>query len=120
IIINYGNDNVYTQAGYDTMKDVAEDLDLEILTTETFQLGQSDYKAQLTKIKKMDPDLILASALYNEGAVILDQARKMDIDVPFIGGNGFNSPEVIEIAGEASNGLVVATPWFAQKEDEKV
>lgn len=120
VAILYGNDDVFTKAGYDVMKKVAEDLNLEVVTTETFQLGQSDYKAQLTKIKNLNPDLILASALYNEGAVILDQARKMGLDVPFVGGNGFNSPEVIKIAGDASNGLIVATPWFAQKDDEKV
>ena len=120
VAILYGNDDVFTKAGYDVMKQVAEDLDLEVVTTETFQLNQSDYKAQLTKIKNLEPDLILASALYNEGAVILDQARKMGIDVPVVGGNGFNSPEVIKIAGDAANGLIVATPWFAKKDDPKV
>jgi branched-chain amino acid transport system substrate-binding protein len=120
VAILYGNDDVFTKSGYDTMNAVAEEMGLEILTTETFQKGQSDYNAQLTKIKNLNPDLILASALYNEGAVIMDQARKMGIEVPFVGGNGFNSPQVIEIAGEASNGLIVATPWFAAKEDPKV
>lgn len=120
VAIIYGNDDVFTKAGYDVMKDVTEDMKLEVLTTETFQLGQADYKAQLTKIKNMKPDLVLASALYNEGAVILDQARKMGIDVPFVGGNGFNSPEIAEIAGDAANGLIVATPWFGEKEDEAV
>jgi branched-chain amino acid transport system substrate-binding protein len=120
VAILYGNDDVFTKSGYDTMKQVATDLGLEILTEETFQKGQSDYKAQLTKIKSLNPDLILASALYNEGAVIMDQARKMGIDVPFVGGNGFNSPKVIEIAGDAGNGLIVATPWFGGKDDQKV
>ena len=50
----------------------------------------------------------------------MDQARKMGIDVPFVGGNGFNSPQVIEIAGDASEGLIVATPWFGEKEEPKV
>ncbi len=120
VAILYGNDDVFTKSGYDTMKQVAEEKGLEILTTETFQKGQADYNAQLTKIKETKPDLILCSALYNEGAVIMDQARKMGIDVPFVGGNGFNSPEVINIAGDASNGLIVATPWFSGKEDQKV
>lgn len=120
VAILYGNDDLFTQSGFDTMKAEAENMGLEILTIETFQKGQSDYNAQLTKIKDLQPDLILASALYNEGAVIMDQARKMGIEVPFVGGNGFNSPQVIEIAGEASNGLIVATPWFADKPDEKV
>lgn len=120
VAILYGNDDVFTKSGFDTMKAAAEEMGLEILTIETFQKGQSDYNAQLTKIKNLNPDLILASALYNEGAVIMDQARKMGIDVPFVGGNGFNSPEVIKIAGPASDGLIVATPWFGEKEDPKV
>ncbi|MBY0096012.1 ABC transporter substrate-binding protein [Mesobacillus maritimus] len=120
VAIIYGNDDVFTKSGFDTMKAAAEEKGLEILTIETFQKGQSDYNAQLTKIKGLNPDLILASALYNEGAVIMDQARKMGIDVPFVGGNGFNSPEVIEIAGDAADGLIVATPWYAEKDDPKV
>jgi branched-chain amino acid transport system substrate-binding protein len=120
VAILYGNDDLFTKSGYDTMKEEAENMGLDILTIETFQKGQSDYNAQLTKIKDLKPDLILASALYNEGAVIMDQARKMGIDVPFVGGNGFNSPQVIEIAGDASEGLIVATPWFGEKNEPKV
>lgn len=120
VALMYGNDDVFTKSGFDTMKKTAEEMGLEILTIETFQKGQSDYNAQLTKIKNYNPDLILASALYNEGAVIMDQARKMGIDVPFVGGNGFNSPEVIKIAGDSSNGLIVATPWYGEKDDPKV
>ncbi|MEB3101685.1 ABC transporter substrate-binding protein [Ferviditalea candida] len=120
VAIMYGNDDVFTKSGYDVMKKVAEDLKLEVVDTETFQKGQSDYKAQLTKIKSAQPQAVLCSALYNEGAVIMDQARKIGLDVPFVGGNGFNSPKVIEIAGKASEGLVVATPWFTGRQDEKV
>ncbi|MFJ8246016.1 ABC transporter substrate-binding protein [Peribacillus asahii] len=120
VALLYGNDDVLTKSGYDTMKEEVEKMGLEVVTTQTFQKGQSDYNAQLTKIKSLKPDLILASALYNEGAVIMDQARKMGITIPFVGGNGFNSPEVINIAGKAADGLIVATPWFAEKEDPKV
>ena len=120
VAIMYGNDDVFTKSGYDSMKQAAEDLGLEIVTTQTFQKGQSDYKAQLTEIKDLAPDLILCSALYNEGSVIMKQARDIGIDVPFVGGNGFNSPQVIEIAGAAADGLIVATPWFTGSENEKV
>jgi len=120
VALLYGNDDVFTKSGFDTMKKVSEDLKLNILTIETFQKGQADYKAQLTKIKSLSPDAVFCSALYEEGAVILSQARKMGIKVPFVGGNGFNSPKVIEIAKQAAEGLVVATPWFAEKDDPKV
>lgn len=120
VALLYGNDDVFTKSGFDTMKEVSEKMHLAILAEETFQKGQADYKAQLTKIKSLAPDAIFCSALYEEGAVILSQARKMGIRVPFVGGNGFNSPKVIEIAKGAAEGLIVATPWFGDKDDPKV
>ena len=120
VALLYGNDDVFTKSGFDTMKEVTEKLKLKILTIEEFQKGQADYKAQLTKIASLSPDAVFCSALYNEGGVILAQARKMGLKVPFVGGNGFNSPKVIEIAKGAAEGLIVATPWFAGKNDPKV
>ncbi|CAM5202207.1 Branched-chain amino acid transport system substrate-binding protein OS=Ureibacillus acetophenoni OX=614649 GN=SAMN05877842_102508 PE=3 SV=1 [Ureibacillus acetophenoni] len=116
----YGNDDALTKGGFEVMERTAKEMGLEITTIETYQEGQSDYNAQLTKIKNTNPDLILASALYNEGAVIMDQARKMGIDIPFVGGNGFNSPQAIAIAGDAANGLIVATPYFGESQDPKI
>lgn len=120
VAIIYGNDDVMTKSGFEVMKKSAEEEGLEIVAIESFQKGQTDYNSQLTKIKNFKPDLVMASAFYNEGAVIMDQARKMGIEAPFLGGNGFNSPEVITIAGAAADGLIVGTPWFAEKDDEKV
>jgi len=120
VALLYGNDDVFTKSGFDTMKAVTEKMKLKILTIEQFQKGQADYKAQLTKIASMKPDAVFCSALYNEGGVILSQARKMGLKVPFVGGNGFNSPKVIEIAKDAAEGLIVATPWFGDKKDPKV
>ncbi len=120
VALLYGNDDVFTKSGFDTMKKVSEDLKLDILTIQTFQRGQADYKAQLTKIKSLNPDAVFCSALYEEGAVILSQARKTGIKVPFVGGNGFNSPKVIDIAKDAAEGLIVATPWYPERNDPKV
>ena len=120
VALLYGNDDVFTKSGFDTMKEVSEQRKLAILTVQEFQKGQADYKAQLTKIASLKPDAVFCSALYEEGAVILSQARKMGLKVPFVGGNGFNSPKVIEIAKDAADGLVVATPWFVDRNDPKV
>ena len=120
VALLYGNDDVFTKSVFDTMKEVTEKMKLKILTIEEFQKGQADYKAQLTKIASLKPDAVFCSALYNEGGVILAQARKMGLKVPFVGGNGFNSPKVIEIAKDAADGLIVATPWFGERNDPKV
>lgn len=120
VALFYGNDDVFTKSGFDTMKEVSEKLKLQVLTVQEFQKGQADYKAQLTKIASLKPDAVFCSALYEEGGVILSQARKMGLNVPFVGGNGFNSPKVIDIAKDAAEGLIVATPWFADRNDPKV
>ena len=120
VALFYGNDDVFTKSGFDTMKEVSEKLKLQVLTVQEFQKGQADYKAQLTRIASLKPDAVFCSALYEEGGVILSQARKMGLNVPFVGGNGFNSPKVIDIAKDAAEGLIVATPWFVDRNDPKV
>ena len=120
VALLYDNGDVFTKSGFDTMKKVATDLGLKITTIEEFQKGQTDFTVQLTKIKAAKPDAVFCSAFYEEGGIILSQARKMGIVIPFVGGNGFNSPKVIEVAKEAAEGLIVATPWFGDKPDPKV
>ncbi len=51
------------------------------------------------------------SALAEEAANILTQARDLGLDVPVIGGNGFNSPALIENAGEAAEDVIVGVAW---------
>ena len=46
--------------------------------------------------------------------------REMGMNQPVVGSNGFNSPQFIKIAGDAANGVIVGTPWFPNKEDQKV
>jgi len=92
VALLYGNDDAFTKSGFDTMKEVAEKLKLNIVTIQEFQKGQADYKAQLTKIASLKPDAVLCSALYNEGGVILAQARKMGLKVPFVGGTASTPP----------------------------
>ena len=93
------------------------DLNIEVLTTETFGAKDTDFSAQLTKIKSLNPDAIVVSALADAGAGILlaKQALGFPASVRVIGGNGLNSPKVLEIAGAAADGLLVGSPWFVGK-----
>lgn len=111
VAVIYGNDDAFTKSGYDVFKKVLEDQKLPVTTTETYVKGDVDFKAQLTKIKASAPDAVICSCLAEEAANIMLQARGLGIKVPFIGGNGFNSPKLFEISKLAGDGTFVGSPW---------
>lgn len=114
VAVMYGDDDAFTTSGYDAFKAALEANGVEILTTETFKKGDADYSAQLTKIKSLNPDAIIVSALAEEAAGIMSQARQLGIPdtVRFIGGNGFNSPKLAELAGPSAEGAISGAAWF--------
>jgi branched-chain amino acid transport system substrate-binding protein len=111
VAVIYGNDDAFTKSGYDVFKKVLTDQNIPVTTTETYVKGDVDFKAQLTKIKAGNPDAIVCSALAEEAANIMLQARSLGIKAPFIGGNGFNSPKLFEISKQAGDGTFVGSPW---------
>ncbi|HET9917921.1 MAG TPA: ABC transporter substrate-binding protein [Candidatus Binatia bacterium] len=107
----YGNDDIFTKSGYDNFKKALEALKIPVTTTETFAKGDVDFKPQLTKIRASNADAIVLSALVAEGAPAMVQARQLGIALPFIGGNGMNSPKVFDLAKGNSDNLWVGSPW---------
>jgi len=113
VAILYGNDDAFTKAGYEAFKKAIQDSGLTVLNEQTFAKGDRDFSPQLTQIKAQNPDAIVVSALVEEASGIVSQARKLDIptSVPIIGGNGFNSPNLMKNAGDAAEGVMVGAAW---------
>ncbi len=61
--------------------------------------GDKDFKAQLTVIKNAKPDAIMVPGYYTDVGLIVAQARQLGITVPMFGGDGWEAPELIQIAG---------------------
>lgn len=114
VAVIYGNDDSFTKSGYDVFVRAIEAQKLQVLATETFAKGDIDFSAQLTKIKNLNPDAVICSALVEEAANIILQARRLGLPerIKFIGGNGFNSAKLVEIAGKAAEGAISGSPWF--------
>lgn len=87
---------------------------VEILTTETIQTDDTDFSAQLTRIKDLDPDAIFISAAVTETPDIMIQARQLGIptDVPFLISVTFASSQ-IALAGKAAEGAITFTNWIS-------
>lgn len=120
VALIYASNDDFSVNGYKVMKATAEKMGLEITGEATFSNGDVDFSAQLTKLKQTNPDGLLVSALYKEGSMVVKKARELGITATILGGNGFNNPKVFEIAGPAADGLIVATPFSPEKQDDKV
>jgi branched-chain amino acid transport system substrate-binding protein len=62
----------------------------EIVAEETFADGDTEFKAQLTRIMSKNPDAVYLPGYYTEINLILRQARNLGFTVPFFGGDGWD------------------------------
>lgn len=76
----------------------------ELVADEAFKTGDVEFRAQLTKIKDTNPDVIIMPFLYKEVALATKQARDLGITATFIGGDGWPSSELLKMAGAAVEG----------------
>ena len=72
-------------------------LGVVILGHEGITQGDKDFTPLLTKIKPMAPDLIYFGGIYPEAALLLRQARALNIAATFMGGDGITTPVFIEL-----------------------
>ncbi len=84
--------------------------DIEVLTTEIFQSGDTDFSAQLTRIQALNPEAIFVSALPPEKPLILVQADALGISVPFIVSSLTNVE--VAAAGAAAEGAITFIEWL--------
>jgi branched-chain amino acid transport system substrate-binding protein len=80
---------------------------------ETYRTGDLDFRPQLRKVAAKKPDILVVGALLAEAVRIVVQARQAGVASHVIGGNGFNSPRFIELAGNAGEGAVFGAAYFA-------
>ncbi|HVE65889.1 MAG TPA: ABC transporter substrate-binding protein [Thermoanaerobaculia bacterium] len=83
----------------------------EIVAEQSYSEGDSDFKAQLTQIKGANPEAIYVPGYYTEVATIARQARELGMTVPLLGGDGWDSPRLFEIGGEALNGCYISNHY---------
>lgn len=78
-----------------------------------FNQGDQDFSSQITSLMQLDPDAIYLPSPSNIGdiPVILRQFRQLGHDVPIMGTDGYEVPEVIEIGGKDVEGIIYTTAF---------
>ena len=89
---------------------------VEVLGSETFETGETDFTPQLTRIKALGPDAIFVSAQQIEVIHLLKQVREIGIpaDTPVI--SLVLSIDEIQSAGAAAEGAITFTDWVSTAE----
>jgi branched-chain amino acid transport system substrate-binding protein len=86
----------------------------EIVAEQKYTEGDKDFRAQLTAIKALAPDAIAATGYYTEAALICRQARELGLNLPIIGGDGWEAPQLIYLGGTAVEGTYYSTHYSAE------
>jgi branched-chain amino acid transport system substrate-binding protein len=78
-----------------------------VLSFDGIQVGDKDFKALLTRIKGKNPDLIYFGGIFNEGGLLVRQARELGVKAEFLASEANYDPEFLRIAGPSAEGVFV-------------
>ena len=105
ILYNVSSD--YSKGIAETFKKKFEAAGGEVVSFDSYNSGDKDFSAQLTKIKNLNPDVLVLPDYYDTVGLITDQARSAGITAQFLGGDGWDSPKLFEIGGDSVEGAGV-------------
>ena len=105
----YDEDDEFSRDGDAAVQEALDDLNVNVLITETFKGGDTDFKEQLTRIKALNPEAIFLSSLSQEKPLILIQAQELGITAKFV--IRTLTEEVVAAAGDAAEGVITFVGW---------
>jgi len=91
-----------------------------ILATLNYNTGDTDFTAQVTQIRALNPDVVFAPGNFTESALVIRQARDLGINTPFLGGDTWETPEFVMVGGDRVNGAFFSTKFTADAAESDV
>jgi branched-chain amino acid transport system substrate-binding protein len=76
--------------------------------------GKTDYRSEVLRIRKSNPKAVVNLTYIKEGATILKQAYENGLKVQWLMGSASKSPKLVELAGDAAEGIIGTYPTFSQ------
>lgn len=92
----------------------------KIVGEQTYTGGDQDFTAQLTTLRGGAPDIIYIPGYYTDVGNIALQSRKLGINVPFVGGDGWDSEQLGNIGKEAIVGSYYSNHYAPDQDDPGV
>jgi branched-chain amino acid transport system substrate-binding protein len=92
------------------VRDSLAKANVNVVSFEGINVGDSDYSAVITKLKSLSPELVYFGGYHAELGLLLRQAREQGMTTPFMGPEGVANNDLVAIAGPAVEGLLVTLP----------
>lgn len=105
-VASLGVNNAFGQDSRNAMAKVYGEAGIEVVADELFQPGDKDFRAQLTKIKGLNPEGLVVHATPGEGAPLTVQFKELGFDIPIVHNHGIGSKGFINLAGDAAEGVL--------------
>ena len=102
----------YGQSGAKLLKNAIEKYDLELAANPTYNNGDKDFKPQLITIRDNGAQAIFMWGLYTEAALISNQSQQLGLDVQLFGASGMAAQKLIELGGDAAQGLILTQTFL--------
>ncbi|HEX7152934.1 MAG TPA: ABC transporter substrate-binding protein [Thermoanaerobaculia bacterium] len=84
----------------------------KIVAQQSYSGGDTEFRPQLTTIRAASPEIVFIPGFYTDVGQIAIQARDLGITVPLVGGDGWDSPSVIEIGGKSIENSYFSDHYF--------
>ena len=91
-----------------------------ILATESYAQGDTDFRAQLTSLKRARPQAVYIPGYYTDVGLIARQAREQGLTVPLLGSDGWDADVLYELGGEALEGSYFSSTYAADDPNPRV
>jgi branched-chain amino acid transport system substrate-binding protein len=101
--------NAFGESGKEQLLAQASTFKMEIVQTESFDAKDSDMTAQLTKIRKAQPDAVICWGTNPGPAVVAKNMQQLGMTTPLYQSHGVASGKFLELAGDAAEGIILPT-----------
>ena len=98
------------------VKETCQKAGCQVVAEEPHEIGATNFSSQLARIKARDPQLLVIGSYGNDVGYIIQQARRLGLDIPIIGNEW--TPDAAEIAGDAMEGYTVIMDSFDPTSDD--
>ncbi len=86
----------------------------KVIAKESYTQQDPDFKGQLTKIRQLNPDVIYIPGYYGQVGIIAKQARELGMNQPLLGGDGWDSPDLWKLGGDALKNAYISNHYSAE------